>query len=124
MATKMNRFAATARKRTSISPLLANREKVETEYLIDTYPDGFTVVGFDLISTGSDTFPVIVFAEDDTKFYFGGKVLSEICEDWAALYDGDIETASDDLRKDGGVKMRLRKTSTKNGRDVVVPEIL
>lgn len=124
MATKTNRFTASARKRTSISPLIANREKVETSYLVDEYPDGFTVVAFDLISTGGDTFPVIIFAEDDTKFYFGGKVLSEICEDWAALYDGDVETASDDLGKAGGVKMRLRITTTKNGRDVVVPEIL
>lgn len=119
-----NKFSSIAKKATSLSPLMNGREKIGVDELIAKYPNGITLTEFDIITTGVDTFPVFLFAEDDTKFSFGGTVLHNIIEAWVTDMGGDIEATSKELKSEGGVKMKFEKSRTKTGNNVTLVEIL
>lgn len=115
-----NLFLELAKKETTLSPLLDGREKLSMEDVVKTYPDGITVIGFDFVECADKkgnmvTFPVLVFKEDTTKFFFGGLMLQKICTSWAAKFEEDTQKASLELEKVGGVKMRFEATRTNSG---------
>lgn len=124
-----NMFANIARKATTISPLIEGKNKIAVSDIIANYPDGITVIAFDVIS-GSDqngnptTYPVVVFAEDDSKFAFGGTVLKNIINAWITNFDGDVSACSAALSASGGVKMRFAQGRTKSGRNVTTIDII
>ena len=119
-----NLFATVARKETSLSPLMDNRERLSMDDLIARYPQGLTVTEFDFIGTGEDSYPVFTFAEDAQKFAFGGTVFAGVARAWADMYDGDIEKASSELKSAGGVKMVFAKSRTKNGNNVTTVTVV
>ena len=119
-----NIFTSIARRETTLSPLMEGREKLETDDIIKLYPDGFTIIEFDVVNAGLDSYPVLIFKEDTEKFIFGGTVLKNICNGWVEQFDGDIESASNALKSAGGVKMKFEKTRTKNGNNLTKPIIL
>ena len=103
---------------TLLSALQNNREKLSTSDLVKQFPDGITVNAFDFATIDDKTFAVVTFAEDDTKYYNGGTVLTKMCLAWAAGFDGDCESASIALGKAGGVKLKFAESKTKNGNNV------
>lgn len=116
-------FAEIARKETTLSPLLNGRKTINTDEIIRNYPNGITVTDFDFIKSTNkagetESYPVLCFAEDNTKAFFGGTVMSNICWAWVDAYAGDVKAASDDLHATGGVHVRFAKTRTKNGNTV------
>lgn len=119
-----NPFIGIARKATTLSPIMAGKEKIQMDELIDKYPEGVTVTGFDIINTNTDTFPVFVFKEDDSKFAFGGTILHNILDDFVAYYDGDIEKTSNELANSGGVKLKFYKSRTKTGNNVTLVDVI
>lgn len=119
-----NKFAQVAIRRTTLSQLMNGRDKLKIDELIEKYPEGVTVVGFDIVTAGADTYPVFIFEEDNSKFVNGGAIMHDICEGWVELCDGDIEIASASLANAGGVKIRFEKSITKTGRNVTLPIIL
>lgn len=112
----MNKFAQEAKQALSGCKVMENREKITTEELIRTYPQGVTVNEFDLIASNDKTYAVFAFAEDPKKFFNGGTIATKIAERWANLYEGDIELASDELKASGGVKFIISSKKTRNGR--------
>lgn len=127
---KNNKFVNIAKEQTVFSPVFENREKTTTQDIIDKYPDGVTLVEFDIVSMYDERSkqdkPVPVFAikEDDGVAFFGGVVLCKMAQAWAAAYDGDIAAASSELKATGGVKVKLTNSKTKNHQDVVSVEVL
>lgn len=119
-----NIFASIARKETTLSPLMENKERMSIDDVISTYPDGVTINGFDMISTGGDSYPVLTFSEDDTKFIFGGAIMNNICHGWLEHFEGDTESANSALKASGGVSIRFTKSRTKSGNNITLPEIL
>lgn len=119
-----NQFVKVAHRATTLSQLMEGRDAIKTEDLIRDFPEGITIIGFDIVNAGLSTYPVVIFEEDTTKYYNGGTILANICEGWAALYDGDIESASKSLAASGGVKMRLEQSRTKTGNNITVPHII
>ena len=117
-------FKAIAQETTTLSSLMNNRQKMKMEEVIANYPDGVTVMEFDFITTNSGTFPVCVIKEEPGIFFFGGSVLAKICEAWAGAYGGDIEKASEELCRAGGVKMKFAPGRTKNGNNITTVEII
>lgn len=103
---------------TLLSALQNNREKLSTSDLVKQFPDGITVNAFDFATIDDKTFAVVTFAEDGTKYYNGGTVLTKMCLAWAAGFDGDPESASIALGKAGGVKLKFAESKTKNGNNV------
>lgn len=119
-----NVFSSIARKATTLSPIMAGREKIQMDELINQYPEGVTIVGFDIITTNADSFPVFIFSEDSQKFAFGGTILHNIIDEWVGSFEGDIEKCSNELEKSGGVKLKFYKSRTKSGNNVTLVEVL
>lgn len=114
----MFNFRESAMNSTLLSALQNNREKISTEELIATFPDGITVNAFDFATVQDKTFAVVTFSEDDSRYYNGGTVLTKMCLNWAAGFAGDPEAASTALAKSGGVKLKFTESKTKNGNNV------
>lgn len=114
----MFNFRESAMNSTLLSVLQNNREKLSTSDLVKQFPDGITVNAFDFATIDDKTFAVVTFAEDETKYYNGGTVLTKMCLAWAAGFDGDPESASIALGKSGGVKLKFTESKTKNGNNV------
>lgn len=117
-------FRGTAISETSLSPLMDGKERISMDGLISTYPNGVTVTEFDLLSGQQGEYAVCTFAEDSSKFFFGGAILTKIVLKWIAGFDGDCELASHTLKDNGGVKMRFKHGRTKKGQQLTLVEIL
>ena len=101
---------------TILSELMSNRDKASTKYMIEKYPQGFTVIAFDIIQTSEGVeYPVFNIAEDNEIFYAGGLILNKIVHQWIEGFDGDITQANHDLQETGGLKIKLEGSQTKSG---------
>lgn len=127
---KNSKFYEIAKEQTVFSPVMEGREKTTTQDIIEKYPNGVTLVEFDLVlmydERAKQDKPVPIFAikEDDSVAFFGGVVLCKVAQAWATAYEGDIATASAELKAVGGVKVKLTNSKTKNHQDVVSVEVL
>lgn len=119
-----NKFSAAAKKATTLSPIMEGKERLTVDDVISLYPEYITINGFDIISTGMESYPVLTFAEDSGKFVFGGAIMNNICHDWAELCEGDVEEASKQLNLAGGVKIKFEKARTKAGNNLTKPIIV
>ena len=113
----MKNFRDLARKATTLSELMENREKIQTGEVIKNFPNGITLNAVDIIKTSDATYPVFNFLEDSNRFYCGGIVLSKIVDTWLREYDGDLEMLNHDLAECGGVKVKLTETKTRDGKN-------
>lgn len=119
----MKDFKRVASETTSGSFIYNDREKIEKDLLIATYPDGVTVIGADLVNGENGVYAVAIFAENPKQYFNGGKALTDIVKEWADGYE-DCEKMSDDLRASGGVKIKFTKTKTKSGHDFTAVTIV
>lgn len=125
-----SKFYDIAKELTVFSPVMKDREKTTTQEIIAAYPDGVTLVEFDIVmlpdkrAKAEKPVPVFAIKEDDTVAFFGGAVLCKMAQAWAAAYQGDISTASAELKATGGVKVKLANSKTKNEQDVVTVEVI
>lgn len=121
----MKNFREIATSELSISQLAAGRTKINTQDLIGKE---LTIVAFDFASITDEgeekAFPVILFKELPANYYCGGFMLQKLCSAWAAEYDGDIESASNDLGQSGGVVVRFKATRTKTGNNLTTIEVV
>lgn len=128
----MFNFKESAKKATVISAIMQGREKIETEDIIKKYPDGITVIAFDIVrikdSDGTiSEFPVCAFKEDCNKFFFGGAVLKKIIGEWVSEGENNdlsIPEISDNLFEQGGVKMKFSAGVTKQKKPITLVEIV
>ena len=124
-----NMFVNLAKRATTLSPIMDGREKISTEDVIKKYPEGITVQEFDVVTTpdkdgNPSTYPIITFAEDNTKFLYGGKALMDMVTMWLANFEGDVEATSNALKAAGGVKIKMRSSRTKQGLNFTKIEVI
>lgn len=129
-------FRKSAQSATQLCELMAGREKLTTEEVIDA--GELTITAFDFAPkfdqngqpvcdpyTGEhDTFGVVVFKEHPDRYYSVGTVFTKVCKAWAAQFGGSAEAASVELGKSGGVRVRFSDGKTKRGNNLVNVEIL
>lgn len=127
-------FKQAAQEVTLLSPIMMNREKLDTD---DVVNKELTIIAFDFApkfdkdgkpiidqSTGEvDTFGVVVFSEMPDKYYCVGSVFTKVCHAWAAPFESP-EEASEALEHEGGVKVRFSPSKTKKGNNLTAVEIL
>lgn len=118
----MNKFTEMAKKATTLSELMVGR-KLDTEELIEKFPDGVTVIECDTVDTDEAHYAVVRFAEISDAFYTGGIVLTNIVDAWINEYNGDMSLLNHDLHESGGVKVKLTAKKTKNGKNVTAIEV-
>lgn len=119
-------FKETAEKKAAErggSPLMEGREILKNDMVIAMYPDGVTITAADVYHGVDDKgnsyeMAVYQFAEDASKACKGGKVLAGIFNEWLEAFGGDREAMNAQLREQGGVKVRLSKVFTRNGKTV------
>lgn len=116
-------FRDVAIKATTTSKLMEGRTKISTDEILAKYPEGVTIIGFDFMTSSDSHYPVCIFKENDNECFFGGSALTEICEEWMKDYDS-TEACSAALAIEGGVKIKMVKTRTKNNRTFVKPEVV
>lgn len=119
-----NMFASLAKKETTLSRILENREKLTTEEMVKKFPNGCTLIDFDMITLDEESFPVFAIREDDKICFFGGLVLTKIVGSWIEYYGGDYEKAAIELRTSGGVKIKFEPTKTKAGKSLTAIKII
>ena len=106
-----NMFASIAEKAVANSKVREGRERISTEEILAHYPDGITIIEFDILSkrNGAElvNFPCFGFAEADGKYYNGGSSLMKIATEWLAHFDGDIDACNAALMAAGGCKIKL-----------------
>ena len=89
--------------------LAGGREKGEMKDLLG---EVVTINNAEVVEMNSDTFVAFTIEEDENKFYFGGKVLSN---DLITLLN---EGYGDDIRKEG-IKITFNEEKSKNNRTYV-----
>lgn len=119
----MSKFAMKAKEMTEGSFVTVGKEKVEIDDVMLAFPNGVTVTAFDFLTGSDGEFAVCAFAEDEKAFFFGGKILTDMCKAWAEDY-ASTKDASADLSAEGGVKLRFKRSKTKTNRDVVLVEVV
>lgn len=111
------------------SVLMKDREILKNDMVIALYPDGVTIIAADVYHGTDDNgkeydMAVYLIKEDYSKACKGGKVLAGIFKEWLDAYDGDMETMNQELAAWGGVKVKLSKVFTKQGKTVTNVEVL
>lgn len=112
----MSRFGKVAKENQKAGcPQMENREKVAIEDIITYYPDGITITGVGFITLEDDV-AVFNFKEDESIFFFGGKVLTDLAKSWLnEIGEGDVKKMNEELQKDGGCQLKIsRKKNKKN----------
>lgn len=119
-------FKALAKKQTTLSTIMADREKMSNDELIEKYPDGVTIMAFDYVTSKktSKQYPVFNFAEDPSVFVNGGTVIDRVFAEFVKVCGGDVDAASQELKRQGGLKVKFGHGTTKNGDDLITVEIL
>lgn len=123
-------FRESAISSTTLSPLMEGRTKISTADVKRKFKDGITIIAVDKM-TGADKrtgeskeYAIIQFAEDDSVFLFGGKILSNIVFGWLEAYDMNVEACNADLKAAGGVRVKLETSRTKDGNDVTTVTVI
>lgn len=110
-------FKNIAQRETVISDIMTNRKKVDKT-------DGiFTIVDFDIVSNPSGE-AYAVCAINDDEFINGGFVLTRIFTAILEEYEGDMASAREDFRNEGGLRVKLTRKKTKGNRDITAVEVL
>ena len=112
----MSKFTEIARKTTTFSEVMNNREKIDTQELIAKHPDGVTIMECDMVTVLDGSYAIVAFKEEPTRFYNCGAILTNIVGDWIREFDGDIEECSSQLKLSGGVRVRLEEAKTADGK--------
>lgn len=116
-------------EKTVLSPLMSDREKIDNSDVIANFPEGITIIAVDIVDavnpeTGEvDSYGVYHFTEDKSVFACGGLVLTNIFSAWIEEC-GSVEATNEELRKLGGVKVRLEESKTRSKRAVTKVIIL
>lgn len=116
-------FRESAKRRTSGSPVLEGRTKIDTDSLIARYPNEITITDFDFLSGENEPYVVCTFAEDPGAYFNGGRILTEIFAGFVDGYDGDLAKTQAEFREQG-LKVRLYHGRTKKGNKVTLVEVL
>lgn len=88
----MKSFKQIIKDMTTLSPLMQDREKIETSDIKKFYPNGIHIKAVDAMTDGDGKrFYVYIFAEEDKTFAFSGEVMNKIIDAWVKECDGSLD---------------------------------
>lgn len=109
----------------SISEVIENHEKMSTDEIIIKYPQGVTLIRFDLLTNGEGgEYAVFNFKENLMAYFNGGALLTKMAKSWIQACNGDIKEASDQLTISGGLKVVLSRGKSKKGQPVTIVKVV
>ena len=102
-----------ARQETAGSPIMKDREKLETIDVLESMT--LTLDAVDLMTKDGNEFAVVTFKEFPDGFYFGGKVLTDLVK---MIYEeSGIETGKPLTVKDDNIELIAERKKSKQGRN-------
>lgn len=124
-------FKKIALDATTMSELMNERDKMDTEELIKKYPNGVTIDFIDNVNMqqedGEENVWIFVTEEQPNKFTFAGFVLTKIFNNILAEFEGDyaemIETYNSALKGDK-LRVKLERAKTKSKREITKVTVL
>lgn len=124
-------FKKIALDATTMSELMNGRDKMDTEELIKTYPNGVTIDFIDNVNMqqedGEENVWIFVTEEQPDKFTFAGFVLAKIFNNILSEFEGDyaemIETYNSALKEDK-LRVKLERAKTKTKREITKVTVL
>jgi hypothetical protein len=120
----MNKFAQKAKQVTEGGDnLFANRTRIKMENLIAAYPNGVLVTEFRKLKGPKGDFWLVGFAEDPACCFSATSVVEDILNSWIDGYE-TVAAASDDLKKNGGCKLKLYYKTGKSGNQYVAVDVI
>lgn len=117
-------FKSLATAATTLSPLMTDRIKLSTDEIISQYPDGITITEFDYITMKDSQYYIATFAEDDKAYINCGQILSKVFDRFVVAFEGDITGASETLKAQGGLRVKLNKSRTRGGNSITTVTVL
>lgn len=116
---------------TTMSELMNERDKMDTEELIKKYPNGVTIDFIDNVNMqqedGEENVWIFVTEEQPNKFTFAGFVLAKIFNNILDEFEGDyaemIETYNSALKEDK-LRVKLERAKTKSKREITKVTVL
>ncbi len=120
-------FRQIAQKEVSFAEIMTNRTKLDTEDIIDRYPDGFVIDEIEYVTMTKngkeESFWVFHIAE--TEFFgFAGTILTKIFERYLELCEGDFEALYNAFKESEGLSVKLEEARTKDGKALIKVEVL
>ena len=103
-----------AKKSTQLNPLIDGLEKIDTEDL--TAMEYITIEQFCVVKVDDEnSVYAYTIKELPKNFAFAGTILSNMFFEIVTNFNGDIEKANAQLKKENGIKIKLTtRTSNKN----------
>lgn len=117
-------FKSLALAATTLSPLMTDRIKLSTDEIISQYPDGITITEFDSITMKDSQYYIATFAEDEKAYINCGQILSKVFDRFVEAFDGDIAGASETLKAQGGLRVKLNKSRTRGGNSITTVTVI
>ncbi len=117
-------FKSLATAATTLSPLMTDRIKLSTDEIISQYPEGITITEFDSITMKDSQYYIATFAEDDKAYINCGQILSKVFDRFVEAFDGDIAGASETLKAQGGLRVKLNKSRTRGGNSITTVTVI
>lgn len=122
-------FKQSALDAIAASPVMSGREKIEPDeirnqeltldeigwYEADKKDDNGKPISDDNGEVIQETRVVAHFVEYPNNYVNVGKLFHKIAKAWAAAFDGDIEAASDELKSQGGVRVKITMKKASSG---------
>lgn len=107
-----------AQKSVTLAAIMEGREKVETEELINNYPNGFEIDEIEYVILQKGEGKVDEFwafhIKGTNNFAFSGLVLGKIFNDFLAEFEGDYDALYEDFKKSGGIRVKLASSVSKS----------
>lgn len=124
-------FKKIALDATTMSELMNERDKMDTEELIKKYPNGVTIDFIDNVNMqqedGEENVWIFVTEEQPNKFTFAGFVLAKIFNNILDEFEGDyaemIEMYNSALKEDK-LRVKLERAKTKSKREITKVTVL
>lgn len=111
MAVSLKRIAE---KQLTLSDLMVEKDKIDTEEIIDTYPDGITIDEIDVCTIDSEEVYIYTFRENKNVFAFAGHILKNLFKAWIEC-NNSIEEVNELLSKEK-MRLKLERGKTKDGK--------
>ena len=109
----------------SSSQLQVGRTQIDTDEIIGKT---LTIIAFDFaeatVKGEKKIYPVILFSELPDHYYNGGTLLMNLCKVWSDYFDGNVEAASEELERSGGVQVRFSTTRSQSGNTYTKVEVV
>lgn len=120
-------FRKVAKRVTSLSDIMTNREKITNEDLIGAQEYATVhITDMDRLSLEDNQHSWIYTTEEYPNYYsYAGTVLNKIFEEYLTYFPADdVDALREEFNKAGGITVELSYGTTKKGNDIIKVKVV